>query len=154
MWAYQTPDVAHEIQQGYWVLLITTVAGIITTILGFAVQLYRERRNRAWELEDRRATAAALEHKTEQAARAMHKESLMTRDVIVRKIEENTQLNAEALREANQVNQKLARIDAMIDGVRTQTQIEYVAEIVKDTKHVAEATKEDTGFIKDKLDHG
>jgi transcriptional regulator of heat shock response len=145
---------AATMPQGDWLILITTIAGIVTTIIGFVVQLYRERRNRAWELEDRTLKAEALQQKTEQAAVALQKETQRTRDMLTRKIDENTQISVDAFREANAVNMKLARINAMIDGVRTQEQLEQVAEIVKDTKHVAEATKEDTGFIKDKLDHG
>jgi hypothetical protein len=145
---------AATIPQGELIILITTIAGIVTTIIGFVVQLYRERRNRAWELEDRRLTADALQQKNEQTAAALHKDTQRTRDMLARKIDENTQISVDAFREANAINVKLARIDAMIDGVRTQEQLEHVAEIVTDTKHVAEATKEDTGFIKEKLDHG
>ena len=145
---------APNIDQGEWIILATTLAGIITTILGFVVQLYRERRNRAWELEDRRLTAEALQRKTDLTADVLKKETAMTRDVLVRKIDENTQINVDALRQANFVNMKLARIDTMIDGVRTQAQLETVAHIVKDTKDVVDATKEDTGLIREKLDHG
>jgi hypothetical protein len=147
-------SVAPNIDQGEWIILVTTLAGIVTTILGFVVQLYRERRNRAWELEDRRLTAEVLQRKTEQTAEVLKKETAMTRDVLVRKIDENTQINVDALRQANMVNSKLARIDSLIDGVRTQAQLDTVSAIVKDTKQVVDATKEDTGFIKEKLDHG
>lgn len=150
----EASDVAPGINQGELIILVTTVAGIITTILGFVVQLYRERRNRAWELEDRRLTADTLSRKTEQTAEVLKKETEMTREVLVRKIEENTQINVDALRQSNFVSQRLTRIDALIDGVRTQTQLDTVAGIVKDTKHVVDETKKDTGFIKDKLDHG
>jgi hypothetical protein len=156
VWAYlQSPaSESSSLPQGELIILITTVAGIITTIIGFVVQLYRERRNRAWELEDRRLTAEALQQKNEQTAATLQKETQRTRDMLARKIDENTKISADAFSEANAVNVKLARIDALIDGVRTQAQLEHVAEIVTDTKLVAEATKEDTGFIKEKLDHG
>ncbi len=146
--------------QGQIYILITTVAGIVTTIIGFLVQLYRERRNRAWELEDRRLTAEALRRETMMAAATLKKETAHTRDVLVNKIEENTQINIDALKQANHVGDKLARIGTMIDNVRSKDridkdQLDHVATVVDETKAVVEATKEDTVHIMEKLDnHG
>lgn len=139
---------------GQWMILVTTVAGIITTILGFMVQLYREGRNRAWELEDRRLAAEELKRETQEAAAVLKKETARTRDMLVKKIEENTQINVDALKQANHVSDKLARIDTIIDNVRTKDQLDHVAAVVDETKEVVSATKEDTEIIKDRLNHG
>ena len=141
---------------GQIIILITTVAGIVTTILGFLVQLYRERRNRAWELEDRQATAEALRRETIMAAATLKTETAKTRDILMNKIEENTQINIDALKQANHVGDKLARIGALIDNVRTTKQIDkdqldHVATVVEETKAVVDATKDDTDVILGKL---
>jgi ADP-ribosylglycohydrolase len=80
-----------------------TIGLIVTTVLGFVFQAYREARDRRWKREDAEAKAqiATLAEEHEKAAE-------QGRKLIVEKIDENTQMNAEAIKVANNLNEKVA----------------------------------------------
>lgn len=105
-------------------ILVTAVAGIVTTILGFVVQLYRERRNRQWDLEDRRQIKDTAATAVQVAAE--------TREVLVQKIEENTQINVDALTAATDVSKQIAAVSTMIDEVKTREGRNSVEHAIKE----------------------
>lgn len=73
----------------------------LTTIGGFAIQIYREKRNRQWDLEDRMMARQELAEKV-----------ATTHQKVIEKIEENTELSRVAFSEANDVNGKLLEISS------------------------------------------
>lgn len=76
----------------------------LTTIAGFAIQLYREKRNRDWDVRDRELARALIAKKVEVA-----------HDAVLQKIEENTEISREAFTEANNVNAKLLSMSNQIN---------------------------------------
>lgn len=71
-----------------FVILVTSVTTLVSTILGFGYNLYRDNRNRKWDLENRR----------------------LARDEVMRKIDQNTEISVQAFKEANDVNAKIAAL--------------------------------------------
>ena len=72
---------------------------LVTVILVAVLQYIRESRQRKWDVEDRKATAAALIQHTSEAAGKL--EGL---------IHENTKISTDAFQEANSVNQKIIQL--------------------------------------------
>ena len=104
--------------ESLFVILVTSITGIITTVLGFAYNLYRDNRNRRWDLENRR----------------------LAREEIVARLDENTDLSRVAFKEANDVNMKIAKLTqqfyealpARVDGEPTVAVIKRVDENTKE----------------------
>lgn len=138
-------------------ILVGQVVTLILAILGFAVSLYREKRNRKWDLEDReaarlrqleqqKATATALATKTEETATAISDKIDERTVAIMQKVEENTDISRKAFVEANHINEKilnitrrfmeseptetLERIDKTTE--KTQTQVAEIHEAIDD----------------------
>lgn len=111
----------------------------LTTIFGFGIQLYREHRNRQWDLKDRADARIQLAKKVENA-----------HQTVLEKIEENTVISREAFTEANSVNVKLLKLSEQIDGSfdrraddmrrRASDLLRQTANTVDETKVVAEET--------------
>jgi hypothetical protein len=96
----------------------------LTTISGFAYQIYKENRNRRWEVEDRKALAVKVEEVKESAA--------VAHDQLVHKIEENTSISANAFNVANHVNAKIANLTRMF--IEVQDDATAVAKVSKDVR--------------------
>jgi hypothetical protein len=116
----------------------------LTTIAGFAIQLFREWRNRKWDLEDRERARKELAEKVESAQTlAISKQKEM-----LDKIEENTNISREAFTEANGVNQKLLLLQNQLNepydrkaaGIRQRQtdMIEKTHDTVEETKDIVE----------------
>lgn len=80
---------------------------LITTILGFAIALYRESRNRKWDLADRQAEREALAQETRAMADRLAIETRETADRLSHEIAVNTDVSIGAFKEANDVNRKI-----------------------------------------------
>lgn len=97
---------------------LTTVLGqaliLITTISGFAYTLYRESRQRRWDLEDRARARKDLAATLVGHEKAQIERAAAVKDVILDKIDENTQISREAFKEANDVNRKIEQIGRQI----------------------------------------
>jgi len=91
-------------------ILITTIAGIVTTILTTFVSIYRENRNRKWDLEDRRTA------RDEQRNLIVENTAEQTK-VLSTMIDENTELSKKAFTEANNFNNKLIALANQFDAL-------------------------------------
>lgn len=109
---------------------------LLTTVIGFLVQLYRERRNRLWDLEDRDRKARELAAKHELIT---EKQDQMSREITER-IDTNTQITTNALEQARIVKRRLEEIDKRFDAVHKEN-LATVMDTVSDTKAVVEETK-------------
>lgn len=107
---------------------ITALITLVTVILGVIVQIYRENRNRRWDMEDRKVLAAKVED-----AKALVSE---TSDELKTMIHENTKISTDAFHEANTVNLKLEKL-----GIAHNTQsAEQTAAVEKLTAAVQRET--------------
>ena len=122
----------------------------LTTVLGFGIQLYREKRNREWDLADRELARKQLAAKVEIA-----------HESVMKKIEENTEISREAFTEANNVNAKLLKLAQQIDGSfdrraddmrrRSSDLLKETAKKVEETKTVVDETFAKVEHIEKKL---
>jgi hypothetical protein len=123
--AQQPPSPPQSLADGY--LSAPAVGQIIlflTTVLGFVITIYRENRNRRWDLEDRERTAKALVAQVDTVSKTLATKTAASHDALATKIDENTELTATAIskasdayKEANDVNQKLARLTELFTKV-------------------------------------
>jgi hypothetical protein len=86
----------------------------LTLVLGFALQIYRENRQRRWDQEDRAVlaqkvvkTAASLEAQVVGTAAILEAQVVGTAATLATAIEANTKISTDAFHEANTVNLKL-----------------------------------------------
>ena len=84
-----------ELTEGQWVILVTSIAGVVTTLFTQWLTWKREKRNREWDLADRAAARA----ERQQIERK-----------VVEKIDENTAISRRAFHESNDFNRKLTAI--------------------------------------------
>lgn len=90
--------------EGLWV---TAIAGILTLLATNFFQIYRESRNRKWDIADRQEQrrreairAQAQHNSTIQTAFELAKVATRNRDDVIAKVDENTALTAEAVKAA------------------------------------------------------
>jgi hypothetical protein len=81
---------------------ITSLLTLSSILIGFGVQIYRENRNRRWDIEDRRQVAEKLERDRLLVHSAAKELKTM--------ISENTKISTDAFHEANTVNIKLEKL--------------------------------------------
>ena len=144
-----------------YVIIATTVAGLVTTVATFAFQIYRENRNRRWDKEDRDETAKALaataikeaERVAERVVSEAHavaekvlKEAKMVatqanteRAKLAEMIKENTEISTQAFKEANTVNHKIESLGLEHNALQKEkqesaTHTEAISEVVLDTQ--------------------
>lgn len=107
---------------------LTALVTLMTVISGFLVQIYRENRNRRWDMEDRKILAAKVED-----AKVLVSE---TSKELKTMIHENTKISTDAFHEANTVNLKLEKL-----GIAHNTQS---AEQTAAVEKLTEAVKRET----------
>jgi hypothetical protein len=93
--------------------LAVQIVLLITTIAGFAYNLYREARNRRWDMEDRERARRELAQRVELATAKQATVATQHKDEILTTIDRNTQMNEKALHAANDVNRRIANIQRM-----------------------------------------
>ena len=111
-----------------WVQL----ASILTLVIGFLWQAWREARNRRWDQEDRRLVATALAESTAEKAEVI-KTQIEEQNTVIQqahqdikdKIDDNTVKTIEfadearlAIKVANSMNEKLLRLTRAIQSVQ------------------------------------
>lgn len=133
----------------------------LTTVIGFGIQMYRESRNRKWDLADR----AAAREQMKAEMQTVKEETVVAHEIVVKKIEENTEISRTAFSEANNVNAKLLTLAEAINttydrkaaGIRErETDLvgalgnpETVTDVLKEIQQNTAATAENTDAIKD-----
>ncbi len=125
------------------IIIITTVTGIITTLLTTIVGIYRENRNRRWDLQDRENARRELEGKVLGQQQSIEFKTNEQTKVLTNLINENTNISANAFKEANGLNLKLVelshRFDSMpisrrvIEELPDPEVVNKISEIVEDT---------------------
>lgn len=95
---------------------------LITTLSGFVYTIYRENRNRRWDLEDRERARQELAQRVELATLRQASAATQHRDEIMEVIDKNTQMNEAALREANDVNRRIHDITRMFTEAKAEAQ--------------------------------
>jgi hypothetical protein len=129
-----------------------------TTVLGFSIQLFREWRNRKWDLEDRERARKDLEVKVTAVAAT----AKVANEAVMNKIDENTEISRGAFKEANNAfeaannsNQKLLELSRAIDQTYERRTVNYRRRADDQLKTVADETKaivEDTQDTVEKID--
>lgn len=94
--AASPPDREPTFGPTFWATVGLIVTTVITTVGGWIWQGYKEARDRRWRIEDAKAKEGI-------AALAVD-----TKDTLVAKIDENTEMNRQALDAANNLNLKMA----------------------------------------------
>jgi hypothetical protein len=87
------------------------VALALITLAGFGLQMWKESRNRKWDLEDRERARKELEMKVTEAQQT----AVVANEAVIQKIDENTEISRNAFKEANNTNQKLLELAHAID---------------------------------------
>ena len=111
---------------------ITSLVTLATIVIGFMVQIYRENRNRRWDLADRAELAAKVEDNRYILAAKMEDNRhhvAATANELKTLIHENTQISTNAFHEANTVNIKLEKLG-----------LEHIVQSVKQTEAVDKLT--------------
>lgn len=90
-------------------LIIGQIVILITTLAGFWRQLYRENRNRKWDVEDRNLTRIELQTAAQDRKKIA--------EAVTSQIKENTEISTKAFEEANHVNQKLVDVHQRIEDL-------------------------------------
>jgi hypothetical protein len=115
------------------------ISGIATTIIVNLIQLYKDARNRKWDLQDRiekaeressarladaAGVARALKIESERVAIEVKMQAntlalagKAQAETVLARIQENTDISASAFDVANRVNEKLLKIHERIDQV-------------------------------------
>jgi hypothetical protein len=112
--------------EGQFVLFLTTIGGIFTTLMSLWVTTYKdkqkekndallreetrkvEERNRQWDLEDREFKARELEKKVVGTAETLASKVGKSHDVLLHEIKENTEISKSAFHEANDAKKTIA----------------------------------------------
>jgi hypothetical protein len=102
----------------HWPTIVGQLVILVTTIAGFLYNIYRENRNRRWDIEDRERVRRDISEKVDQSKRELASATLATHHTLIEKIDENTEVSKQAFHEANDVNQKIANLAKAIDSVR------------------------------------
>lgn len=142
----QSPT-AQSLANNQTTILVTTIAGFLSTIVALIFQIWREGRNRRWDLEDRRlarqeadlkiesqtkelsrvaaleaqvtrARAAAVEAELRVQTARQHQAIQRTESVISEKIDANTRVTELAAEKAKLVDSKLEALSKVIADVR------------------------------------
>ena len=129
--------------QTVMITLIAQAVIFLTTVAGFLYNIYRENRNRRWDLEDR-ARAREEQLRTTAVAAASVKSSLDVhnivqeakqeelKQVIVEKLDKNTAITQEAAQKAALADRRLAEIRALFEG-EASARLERVEENTQET---------------------
>lgn len=123
-----------------WVTLITVLAG-------FLFQLYRENRQRKWDVEDRARIAAIVTNEAKDVAKKVvdsAAEASAERTRLRAAVDENTDISTKAFHEANTVNQKLEALGLAHNELQRREQdsaehSELIVETVVDTQERVKA---------------
>ncbi len=83
---------------------------LISTALGFWYQDYSKRRDREWDLKDREVNRKVLSDKVEEVRQT----SIYSHDIVVKKLDENTDMTRVAIKESNNFNQKLMALETFL----------------------------------------
>lgn len=126
-------------------ILITTLVGFASLLVTQLFALWRESRNRRWDLDDREAARREAKHHAEaqrvetvQTAIELAKVSQANRDQLLRHLEHNTQITREAKESAeaafavaNNFNEKMETLRRQLAS-KSQT-IDHIDEVSLDT---------------------
>lgn len=116
---------------------------LLTTLLGFAYTIYRESRNRRWDLEDRERARHDFTRRVESVKAEQRTHGTINTRAIVAKIDENTAVNAEAIAAANQHNQKIADLTKLfLEGQDPPDVLETMHHAADTLHRVDDNTKE------------
>ena len=126
-------------------VIVTQIVTLITVVIGFFVALYRENRNRRWDLEDRARARAELLRKTDKLTEASirgHENTVNTVSQIIR-----SNIDANLIR-APEVEQLLSRLDEAIEKADSayssigKESIKNIKEVKSEVHDVKELTKD------------
>ena len=117
-WAQQTTATASsqtdtlKVQTVDWTTVILQIVLFLTTVSGFGYTIYRENRNRKWDLEDRAAgRQQAIQRQNEISEKVDQKVGELTQ-----KIEENTQLTVDSDERLKKLLDRIMNADGTSDG--------------------------------------
>jgi H2-forming N5,N10-methylenetetrahydromethanopterin dehydrogenase-like enzyme len=118
------------------------IAIALITLATLIYQYVKEGRRRAWEKEDRaekEALAIALLHEKEDLALRLN----IATATLDKKLDENTQMNKEALAVANNFTERLAESNKRWDALGEAARIEGVAETQTRVREIHEEVVHD-----------
>jgi hypothetical protein len=126
-----------------------------TTVLGFSIQLFREWRNRKWDLEDRERARKDLEVKVTAVAAT----AKVANEAVMNKIDENTEISRGAFKEANNAyeaanhsKQQILELSRAIDQTYERRAAHYRRRADDQLQTVADETKVIVEQTQDKID--
>jgi hypothetical protein len=125
-----------------WVAVISLLGSIVAA----GVTLYTQHRNRQWTLED----AARLEAKTAAGLAEVKKTTAQSHDVIVKKLDHNTELTGMAYNAANNWQERLERLAKVFDSVHTDRELQkQIQELASETNSVVHEMQPEVAQIKE-----
>ena len=101
-----------KVQTVDWTTVVLQIVLFLTTVSGFGYTIYRENRNRKWDLEDRAAgRQQAIQRQNEISEKVDQKVGELTQ-----KIEENTQLTVDSDERLKRLLDRIMNADGTSDG--------------------------------------
>lgn len=125
-------------------ILITTIAGMVSMLATQFFSMYRENRNRKWDLQDRAAARAeqrethrTLRLETMQSATELARVSMINSGHLLGAIKENTQITTEGASKADAAFSEANNFNVKLEALRRDLQ-----SMVKEAGKQAETKKE------------
>lgn len=117
-----------------YVLIVTTVAGLLATIINIVNTNYREKKLREWQIEDRKLTINEIVAKAEAEATAVRIRAELTAKNLVRE----TKRAAAQVRQDNRVN--IEAVSHKVESVGKQAEAAFneANHVKKDIKNLNE----------------
>jgi seryl-tRNA synthetase len=94
---------------------------LLTTIAGFLYTIYRENRNRRWDLQDRELARKELSQKLENQQEQVAAKVVVDHKKLIDKIDENTKITTDALINSNMVHSKMDALALAFDNIKGRT---------------------------------
>lgn len=137
-----------------WAILVTTVTGFFTLIATQMFALWRESRNRKWDLEDRAAARKEMRHhadtqrlETVQTALDLAKVSAYNKQQLEGHIVRNTEITIAAAEKADAAYKAANNFNEKLEELRRQLtskahQVDNIEETTSDTQQKVTEIKE------------
>lgn len=123
-----------------WLAVVTSLSTLIMQLMS----MYKEYRQRRWDIEDRERARAELAAKVVQSQEEVAKRTDEQTKAIVDKIDENTAMNDKALREAAELKERYSALALFFDRVSVD---EHINRVMADKLPEIQHTVEDTNQI-------
>ena len=104
--------------------IIVQLITLVSVIAGYLYNLYREKRNREWDIEDRERVAAELANKVVETEQNLATYTKIQQDKLMSKIEQNTAITKQIHQKTYETEANLKLMAEKYDAVGKRPQDE------------------------------